>query len=105
MPQLRPCMTIAVAKCLDSPSWPSTADRTPVVNAGGMILVKPDRAAYEGILEVVRAGDFRYDGSGWEGSGIGYSYGGETIQSYGGETIQLRWRDHPGERLRSKMPR
>jgi hypothetical protein len=29
---------------------------------------------------VVREGDFHYDGGGWGGSGIGYSYGGETIQ-------------------------
>jgi len=47
---------------------------------GGMIVVRPDVASYNAILEVVREGDFHYDGGGWAGSGIGYSYGGETIQ-------------------------
>lgn len=43
-------------------------------------MVKPNKQIYEEILAVVRKGDFRYDGSGWEGSGVGYAYGGETIQ-------------------------
>jgi hypothetical protein len=47
---------------------------------GGMIIVRPDVSSYNAILEVIREGDFHYDGSGWAGSGIGYSYGGETIQ-------------------------
>ena len=31
------------------------------------------------ILNVIRKGDFR-PGTGWEGSGIGWIYGGQTIQ-------------------------
>lgn len=43
-------------------------------------MVRPNMHSYQEILAVIRKGDFRYNGKGWEGSGIGYSYGGETIQ-------------------------
>jgi hypothetical protein len=35
---------------------------------------------YYGVLEVMRRGDYRYDGGAWEGSRVGHNYGGETIQ-------------------------
>eukprot|EP00854_Cymbomonas_tetramitiformis_P028827 gene28827-35800_t len=47
---------------------------------GGFIMFQPDLKAYKALLHVIRMGDFRYDGSGWEGSRIGFNYGGETIQ-------------------------
>jgi hypothetical protein len=32
-------------------------------------------------MDIFKGGDFRYDDvSGWEGSNIGYSWGGETVQ-------------------------
>ena len=35
---------------------------------------------YNGLIDVLKKGDYRYDGSAWEGSRIGHNYGGETIQ-------------------------
>lgn len=48
--------------------------------SGGVIIVKPSMENFQAIIDIVNEGDFRYDGSGWRGSGIGYSWGGETIQ-------------------------
>jgi len=42
--------------------------------------VRPSLVHYHGVLEVMRRGDYRYDGSAWEGSRVGHNYGGETIQ-------------------------
>jgi hypothetical protein len=47
---------------------------------GGFLLVRPSMVHYHGVLQVLRRGDFRYDGGAWEGSRIGHNYGGETIQ-------------------------
>jgi hypothetical protein len=48
---------------------------------GGFLFVRPDGGRVkEDVLAIIREGDFRYDGTGWRGSKIGYTYGGETIQ-------------------------
>lgn len=48
--------------------------------SGGFIVVKPSMKAFQEILQIVRSGDFHYDGKGWGDSGIGRSWGGETVQ-------------------------
>jgi lipopolysaccharide biosynthesis glycosyltransferase len=52
--------------------------RAPPVQ-GGFLLITPSEKHFEGMVEVVREGDFR-DGSGWGGSKIGWAWGGQTIQ-------------------------
>ena len=47
---------------------------------GGMIMLQPNLDTYARMLAVIRKGDFQYNGRGWENSGIGYAYGGETVQ-------------------------
>ena len=49
---------------------------------GGYLVVRPDErseADYHKIYEVLREGDFR-PGSGWRGKGLGWTYGGRTMQ-------------------------
>lgn len=46
---------------------------------GGFFVLKPSMADYQAMVELVREGDFR-DGTGWEGTNIGWCYGGQTIQ-------------------------
>ncbi|KAJ8602385.1 hypothetical protein CTAYLR_004246 [Chrysophaeum taylorii] len=46
---------------------------------GGFIVAKPDLATFDGMVEVVRRGDFR-NGKGWGGTGAGTYWGGMTIQ-------------------------
>lgn len=50
---------------------------------GGFLVFSPNdanaRAYLDDIVEVLREGDFR-PGSGWKGKGIGWTYGGRTIQ-------------------------
>jgi hypothetical protein len=48
--------------------------------SGGVLLFKPNPETFEDIMAIIRRGDFRYDGTGWEGSRHGYTYGGETVQ-------------------------
>jgi hypothetical protein len=48
--------------------------------SGGFLLVKPNLNTFDEIMEIIRKGDFRYDGSGWGGSRVGYCWGGETVQ-------------------------
>eukprot|EP00475_Leptophrys_vorax_P006581 TRINITY_DN14095_c0_g2_i2.p1 TRINITY_DN14095_c0_g2~~TRINITY_DN14095_c0_g2_i2.p1 ORF type:complete len:324 (+),score=66.61 TRINITY_DN14095_c0_g2_i2:1889-2860(+) len=48
--------------------------------SGGVLLIKPNPQTFLDLLEIIKGGDYRYDGSGWEGSKIGYSWGGETVQ-------------------------
>lgn len=43
---------------------------------GGFLLFRPNASDLREIRQVTREGDFRYDGSGWHGSGIGFAYGG-----------------------------
>lgn len=44
------------------------------------MVLRPSLVHYNGLLDVLKRGDYRYDGSAWEGSRIGHNYGGETIQ-------------------------
>ena len=44
------------------------------------MLLRPSLVHYTGIVGVLKNANYRYDGSGWEGSRIGHNYGGETIQ-------------------------
>jgi hypothetical protein len=49
---------------------------------GGFLVVNPHQDGathYDAILALLREGDFR-PGTGWKGSGIGWTYGGRTIQ-------------------------
>jgi hypothetical protein len=46
---------------------------------GGFLLLRPSEATYEQMVEIVREGDFR-PSKGWGGSGIGWCWGGQTIQ-------------------------
>lgn len=46
---------------------------------GGFLLVRPDRKVFDELIDVVVQGDFR-DASGWGGTGIGWWWGGATIQ-------------------------
>jgi hypothetical protein len=48
--------------------------------SGGVLIFKPNPQSFEEIMAIIRTGDFRYDGSGWFGSRLGYTYGGETVQ-------------------------
>lgn len=48
--------------------------------SGGFLVVRPNLRAFNEILDVIRSGDYHYNGKGWEGSGIGYYWGGETVQ-------------------------
>jgi hypothetical protein len=48
--------------------------------SGGLLLFKPNLRAYEEILDIIRSGDYNYDGSGWGSSNVGYTWGGETVQ-------------------------
>jgi len=50
------------------------------VFSGGVFAVRPCLQDFESILAVMRTGDYRYSGTGWKGSGVGYGWGGETIQ-------------------------
>lgn len=46
---------------------------------GGFFVLKPSLRTYDRFLDIMREGDFR-PSSGWAGSGIGWCYGGQTIQ-------------------------
>lgn len=46
---------------------------------GGFFVLRPDPQIYAALVDVVREGDFR-EGSAWGGSGIGWFWGGMTIQ-------------------------
>jgi len=50
------------------------------VLSSGFFIVRPNRTIYNAITSLVKKGDFRYDGSGWEGSNIGWVYGGALVQ-------------------------
>ena len=45
---------------------------------GGFLVIKPSRAVYDDLVNIVRVGDFR-PGTGWGGV-IGWFWGGKTIQ-------------------------
>ena len=50
---------------------------------GGFFVVKPSLETYASMLEIIRRGNFVESGGpegAWEGSGIGYFWGGRTIQ-------------------------
>lgn len=46
---------------------------------GGFLLLRPNVTEFERLVDTVKIGDFR-QGSGWGGKGIGWGYGGMTIQ-------------------------
>eukprot|EP00516_Mucochytrium_quahogii_P006339 CAMPEP_0203758054 /NCGR_PEP_ID=MMETSP0098-20131031/10830_1 /ASSEMBLY_ACC=CAM_ASM_000208 /TAXON_ID=96639 /ORGANISM=" , Strain NY0313808BC1" /LENGTH=387 /DNA_ID=CAMNT_0050650301 /DNA_START=38 /DNA_END=1204 /DNA_ORIENTATION=+ len=46
---------------------------------GGMLLIKPSQDAFNKMVDIVRKGDFR-ENTGWGGTGIGWCWGGQTIQ-------------------------
>lgn len=46
---------------------------------GGFMVIRPNMVHYERMLALIYEGDFR-DSTGWHGSGIGWCYGGQTIQ-------------------------
>jgi len=46
---------------------------------GGFLIIQPDPKIFEEFCAIVRKGDYQL-GSGWAGSGIGYYWGGQTIQ-------------------------
>lgn len=46
---------------------------------GGFFVLRPNEADYQGLLATVKEGDFR-EGSAWGGEGIGWFWGGMTIQ-------------------------
>jgi hypothetical protein len=49
---------------------------------GGVLVFNPHSSGqrhFDAVLDIVKEGDFR-EGSGWRGSGIGWTYGGRTIQ-------------------------
>ena len=46
---------------------------------GGFFVLKPSKTKYHTLVELVREGDFR-EGTGWGGKGIGWCYGGQTVQ-------------------------
>lgn len=46
---------------------------------GGFFVLRPDLQLYKELVDTVLEGDFR-GGSGWGGKGVGYFYGGQTIQ-------------------------
>ena len=57
----------------------ATADTNGELINGGFLVVRPNKAHYNGMLEIIKEGDFR-DNTAWRGSGIGWCYGGRTIQ-------------------------
>lgn len=46
---------------------------------GGFLLIRPNRKHFDEICELLLEGDFQ-GGAAWKGSGIGWCYGGRTIQ-------------------------
>lgn len=57
----------------------ATADRNQELMNGGYLIIKPNKKHFDDMVELLKEGDFR-DGRGWKGSGIGWVYGGRTIQ-------------------------
>ena len=50
---------------------------------GGFLVVRPNMDHYQAMYALIKEGDFREggkDGAAWKGSGIGWVYGGKTIQ-------------------------
>lgn len=45
----------------------------------GFICVKPSLEVFEELLEIIRSATFRFDGSGWNNSHWGNTWGGETV--------------------------
>jgi hypothetical protein len=45
---------------------------------GGWLLLRPNRTVFDDILTVFKRGNF--GGGGWEKSGVGYAWGGPTVQ-------------------------
>jgi hypothetical protein len=45
---------------------------------GGWLLLRPNRTVFDDILTVFKKGNF--GGGGWEQSGVGYAWGGPTVQ-------------------------
>jgi len=46
---------------------------------GGFLLLRPSMRAFERMVAIVKEGDFR-PGKGWAGTGIGWSWGGQTMR-------------------------
>ena len=57
----------------------ATADKGYELLNGGFLLIKPNMEDYNKMYEYIIEGDFR-GGKGWKGSGIGWCYGGRTLQ-------------------------
>ena len=60
----------------------ATADKNQELMNGGYLIIKPNPHGmkhFEDMVELLKEGDFR-GGSGWKGSGVGWVYGGRTIQ-------------------------
>ena len=47
--------------------------------SGGVFALRPNRTLHSALVDVVRVGDFE-PGKGWGGTGVGWGYGGATIQ-------------------------
>ncbi|CAM9908916.1 unnamed protein product, partial [Discosporangium mesarthrocarpum] len=60
------------------PAMNTRKSRAPPVQ-GGFLLTKPDLSVYEELVAIVRKGNWKLQ-TGWEGSNIGYFWGGATIQ-------------------------
>ena len=61
----------------DHPMNAKSAAAPPV--QGGFMVLRPSLRRYEDLVLAVRTGDFQ-PGSGWGGKGVGWCYGGQTIQ-------------------------
>eukprot|EP01084_Bolivina_argentea_P259071 437015_1 len=57
----------------------ATAHMNQELMNGGYLIIRPNIEHYNDMIALLVEGDFR-DGSGWKGSGIGWVYGGRTIQ-------------------------
>eukprot|EP01098_Paradermamoeba_levis_P007505 TRINITY_DN3104_c0_g1_i1.p2 TRINITY_DN3104_c0_g1~~TRINITY_DN3104_c0_g1_i1.p2 ORF type:complete len:172 (-),score=30.82 TRINITY_DN3104_c0_g1_i1:289-804(-) len=49
--------------------------------SGGFIVAKPSFEVFNKMKELIKKGDFR-SGTGWEGSGVGWYWGGQTVQGF-----------------------
>eukprot|EP01084_Bolivina_argentea_P259072 437016_1 len=57
----------------------ATAHMNQELMNGGFLIVRPNITHYNEMYKLIKEGDFR-DGSAWKGSGIGWVYGGRSIQ-------------------------
>lgn len=57
----------------------ATADKGQELMNGGYLVIRPNPKHFEEMVALLKEGDFR-DGSAWKGSGVGWVYGGRTIQ-------------------------